>query len=116
MYARDKLLFVCKLNKKRQKVLKMHIFAFWKGFIKMRLSNRNLILLAFDMVCFAIVSAAYYIISLALSSVEFDFPVFLINVGVLFGVTFILRLVMGMYGTLWRYTSTKAAPPLCPAI
>ena len=74
----------------------------------MKINKRRLILLAFDAVCFWILSAVYFGLSYVLPNDVF--PVlpsgFLIGLSILFVLIFSFRVGLGTYFTIWRYTST----------
>lgn len=72
--------------------------------------NRHQILVAFDAVCFALVTAFYY--SLAVD-VAYSIPVkkidvFFLNVALQFVFVFAFRFLFGVYRHIWRYSNTKA--------
>ena len=76
----------------------------------LRGSIRKTVLALFDMVCFFAVNTFYFFLS---AEVEFsapvsDLPVFWTNTILLLVGMMALRLLLNVYRTVWRYTSTKA--------
>lgn len=76
----------------------------------MKGKKRRAVLVAFDMLCFVFIDAAYYVMSLFLkhSMPLDDFEAFILNSSVLFASMFFFRFLFSAYRTVWRYTSTKA--------
>ena len=76
----------------------------------MKFNTRNIILLGFDGMCFALITSIYY----ALSGVTFDgvdvsdAGLYLLNAGILLLLTMLCRVAMGVYFTVWRYTHTPS--------
>ena len=75
----------------------------------MKISKRNALLILFDLFCFAGVSGVYYILSHYIpNSPSVSFTDFLLNIAVLCVLTTIARIVLGIYTTVWRYSSTQS--------
>ncbi len=77
---------------------------------KLQGPSRKLVLALFDILCFIAVDVAFYLMSLL---VDHSIPVnegntFFINSMLLLVGMLAFRLVMNVYRTVWRYTSTKA--------
>lgn len=79
--------------------------------ISMKISKRNVLLILFDIVCFASVAVIFSL----LSNVAFDFdmdvddlPMMLLNGGILLAALLVSRILLGAYNRIWRYTSTEA--------
>ena len=72
--------------------------------------SRKLVLALFDVLCFGIVDAAFYLLCrMADHSIPVDEgTVFLTNSLALLVCMMLFRLAMNVYRTVWRYTSTKA--------
>lgn len=71
---------------------------------------RKVVLALFDIVCFAAVDLLFYIMA---TGMDYSIPVhdlsaFLINSALMLVMIFGMRLILGVYRTVWRYTSTKA--------
>ncbi len=77
---------------------------------KMKISMKNVILIGFDVLCFCVIAALYFIISglVSYSIPVDDVPRYLGNIAILLVLTFAFRLLMGVYSTVWRYTSTQS--------
>ena len=78
-----------------------------------RISNlfkfRKFVLLLFDLGCFVLISAAYYIICLFTENpVVNDTVKFVACSCILAVITSLVRLLFGTYSNVWRYTSTSA--------
>ena len=76
----------------------------------LRGSTRKAVLALFDMLCFFAVNTFYFFLS---AGVEFsapvsDLPVFWTNTLLLLAGIMCMRLLLKVYRTVWRYTSTKA--------
>ncbi len=68
---------------------------------------RKLILLCFDLSCFVLIAAGYYVANLLLDqSIKYDFYSFLANSGILFLSILVVRFALGVYGSVLRYTRT----------
>ena len=76
----------------------------------MKFNTRNIALLAFDGICFVLITAIYY----ALSGITFDgvdvsdAGLYLLNAGILLLLMLLCRVAMGVYFTVWRYTHTPS--------
>ena len=76
----------------------------------LRGSARKAVLALFDMLCFFCVNTFYFFLS---AGVEFaapvsDLPIFWTNTMLLLAGIMCMRLLLKVYRTVWRYTSTKA--------
>ena len=77
--------------------------------VSMKISKRNILLILFDIVCFASVSVVFSF----LASLAFDYdldglPMMLLNGSVLLVALLVSRFLLGAYNRIWRYTSTEA--------
>ncbi len=77
---------------------------------KLQGPSRKLVLALFDVLCFVIVDALFYLFC---REVDYSIPVneaevFLFNSALLLMGVMVFRLVLNVYRTVWRYTSTKA--------
>ncbi len=76
--------------------------------------KKNILLASFDVCCFCAVAVLSYILSYFSSSSgisvhgEEALRLYAINSGILLVLTFAFRVVLGVYSTVWRYTSTQA--------
>ena len=73
-------------------------------------SVRKAVLALFDVLCFFAVNTFYFFLS---AGVEFgapvgDLPIFWTNTALLLAGIMCMRLILNVYRTVWRYTSTKA--------
>ena len=71
---------------------------------------RKVVLALFDILCFVAVDVLFYIMA---TGMDYSIPVndlgaFLINSALMLVLMFGTRLALGVYRTVWRYTSTKA--------
>ena len=76
----------------------------------MKINKRRVYLALFDVVCFTFVAALCFFVS----AVSFDTVSvagstdFAVSSAILCGFMFVSRILLGVYATLWRYTSTQA--------
>ena len=75
----------------------------WFGLKK----SRKLILALFDIFCFALIDAAYFLASKYIDKQQdFEPKAFLINSLILLAALLVLRILLGVYSNIWRYTNT----------
>ncbi len=76
----------------------------------MKLTKRNIILILFDICCFWLVIMMYFFLSEYTSTAVqiLDEKTFWVCAALLFGLVFAIRILVGAYNTVWRYTSTEA--------
>ena len=68
---------------------------------------RRLLLLLFDITCFALVSAAYFLANLIFEPyIPYDNLRFFSNAGILLLFILVVRLAFGIYSSILRYTRT----------
>ncbi len=73
---------------------------------KMKIS-RKIILVFFDLFCYAATAALYYLLAFALRKIELTAPsVYLTNCVILLFSTFLFRIVFKIYLSVWRYAGT----------
>lgn len=69
--------------------------------------TRKMILLSFDIFCFAFIAALYYFANRFLAqSISYDNYAFAINSGILLLTVLVVRFAFGVYGSVLRYTRT----------
>ncbi len=69
---------------------------------------RRVLLFFIDICCFAAVDLfCFCVLTWIDERLQFDFHIYLINSLVLLGYMFLLRLLMGLYSNVWRYTNTS---------
>ena len=72
-------------------------------------TRRRTTLLLFDIVCFILVDFVYYLLTrFVYPDFAFSDRIFLINSVIMLAAVFVLRLLLGCYYNVWRYTSTIA--------
>ena len=76
----------------------------------MKISFKNIILIGFDVVCYCMIDLLYYVISRFAS---YSIPIndvgrYLSNSAILLVFIFGFRIALGVYTTVWRYTSTQS--------
>ena len=75
---------------------------------------RKTILIIFDIACIAFIASLYYI-----SNILFESPFvyqtekFFINMGILIATIMLSRVILGVYSSVWRYTTVTDFAPLC---
>ena len=70
---------------------------------------RTIILLGFDILCFLVVSLAYFLLADVITSKsDFRFTNYLINAGVITVAIVAVQFIMGMNRNVWRYPHTQA--------
>ena len=76
----------------------------------MKISVKNALLIGFDMICFCVVAVVYYILSnFASYSIPVkDIGLYAANSAILLVLIFVFRLLLGVYSTVWRYSSTQS--------
>lgn len=76
----------------------------------MKISVKNAVLIGFDMVCFCVIATAYYILSsFASNSVSVNnVGLYVADSAILLVLIFAFRLLLGVYSTVWRYSSTQS--------
>ncbi len=73
--------------------------------------NRKLILILFDIFCFAFVDAFYFLVTTFADGPQKyydDFYTFLLDSAILLACMMLVRLLLGVYFNIWRYTNTTA--------
>ncbi len=76
----------------------------------MKISLKNVLLIGFDVICFCVIDILYYFISrFASYSIPMDDVLqYAANSATLLLMIFAFRLLLGVYSTVWRYTSTSS--------
>ena len=71
--------------------------------------TRSIILLGFDILCFLLVSLAYFLlVDVITFETDFRFIDYLINAGIITVAIVIVQIIMGMNRNVWRYPHTQA--------
>ena len=80
-----------------------------RGFF-MKFNTRNIALMSFDSMCFALIAAIYHVLSgVTFDGVDVsDMGLYLLNAGILLLFTIVCRLFFAVYFTVWRYTHTPS--------
>ena len=69
--------------------------------------TRHLLLLAFDVSCFSLVAAAYFVANLIFEPhIPYKNILFFANAGILLLFILVARFALGVYGSILRYTRT----------
>ncbi|MBQ7346420.1 MAG: polysaccharide biosynthesis protein [Clostridia bacterium] len=69
--------------------------------------SRKIILILFDLLCFAVVDAFYFAVTKFIDRHQiFEVGEFLINSLILLGFMMLVRMLFGVYFNVWRYTNT----------
>ncbi len=71
-----------------------------------RIKARRLLLVLFDLLCFAVVAALYYAATLLFGQLTTEPGLYILNSAVLFGAILVARISFSIYSSIWRYTNT----------